>query len=61
MNATAVQVDTDWTQSGDSFKNETAFDMRPCKPEDFGDTEVASKLYYSWQGFIILCPETTNK
>lgn len=34
--------------------------MRPCKPEDFGETDVAKDFFYSWNGFTILCPETTN-
>ena len=34
--------------------------MRPCKPEDFGNTDVTNDYFYSWKGFTILCPETTN-
>lgn len=57
----AVQVDTDWTKSGDDFMKEYDFEMKPCTVEDFGTDETAAGYFYSWNGFILMCPELTNK
>jgi hypothetical protein len=34
--------------------------MKPCTLEDFGTDEVSAGYYYSWNGFMLLCPEITN-
>ena len=34
--------------------------MRPCQLDDFGNSSLTDKYFYSWNGFIILCPEKTN-
>lgn len=35
--------------------------MKPCTLEDFGTDQVSADLFYSWNGFMLLCPEMTNK
>lgn len=39
----------------------TKFEMKPCTLEDFGTDEVNAGYFYSWNGFMFLCPEMTNK
>lgn len=61
LDVSAYQIDTDWFLTGDNFQNETRFEMRPCTIKDFGNTTVTDKYFYSWNGFITLCPELKNK
>ena len=56
----AFQIDTDWNLAGSNFRNVTNFKMRPCQLDDFGNSSLTDKYFYSWNGFIILCPEKTN-
>jgi hypothetical protein len=34
--------------------------MHRCKQEDFGSDEQAIKLFQSWTGYMIMCPEVIN-
>ena len=57
-----VQTDLDYAYMGtEYFRNDTLFEMRLCTKEDFGTDEYSAKLFYSWSGWIILCPESINK
>jgi len=35
--------------------------MKPCTLEDFGTDETSAGYYYSWNGFMVMCPEMINK
>jgi hypothetical protein len=35
--------------------------MKPCSLEDFGFDEKNAGFFYSWNGFLLLCPELKNK
>lgn len=61
IDAKAIQIDTDWNQKGENHINETIFEMRTCTKEDFGNSSTSVKYFESWKGFLILCPERTNK
>lgn len=55
----AIQIDTDWNKIGtDDFIKETPFETKPCTLEDFGDD--AADYFYSWNGFMLLCPSPKN-
>ena len=58
---TAVQQDIDWYKvNTDEFTIETKFHMHLCKQEDFGTDEQSIKLFKSWTGYMIMCPELVN-
>ena len=61
INTTAVQIDTNWNLKGNNFMNETNFEMKPCTLQDFGEDEVSAKYFYSWNGFMLLCPKTQSE
>ena len=35
--------------------------MHRCKQEDFGKDDLAKKLFASWKGYMIMCPQVENK
>lgn len=62
LTVTAVQQDIDWYKvNTDQFNIETYFRMRRCTQDDFGDDALAEKLFASWAGYMIMCPELVNE
>ena len=51
-------------QYSDDFEkkeyNETRYPVRACREEDFGDTDYARRMFDTWKGYVLACPDLKN-
>jgi hypothetical protein len=55
------EVTTDWSAAKDKRKRRRKLDVKVCTAEDFGSDTDTAKLFSSWGGAPLLCPDLRLK
>jgi hypothetical protein len=52
-----IERTIDWYKPAGKRVTKRRFEAKPCELEDFGDPKYGKKIYDTWDGFSIMCPD----